>query len=91
MNRYRQHFGQSVDKWDRFSGPRAKRLEEIRERHLCQLSGADWSAADPDAAALHRYVELSRSQPSVEDAIEAAAEGRRILARDVDVPLGAAA
>lgn len=91
LKRYRQHFGVSNDVWDGFVGPRADRLEKIRERHLCDVSGGDWDAADPDVEALKRYLELSQSQPSVEDAILTAIEGLHYLTADVAVPLGAAA
>jgi hypothetical protein len=72
LEHFSQDFGGSdQDRWSRFAGARADRLEAIRERHLCELSAADWDAADPDAAACKLYMELSASQPTVADAIEA--------------------
>src|SRR6266567_9212857 len=88
LNAYSQHFGLTRDQWCAYSGPRALKLEAIRERHLIELSGADWNAPNPDAAACRRYVDLTREQPSVEQAIDDACAGRAVQCRDYDVSLG---
>lgn len=86
---FTQSFGLTSDRWSRFAGRRADQLEAIRERHLSELSGADWNASNPDAAACKRFMALSAEQPSVAEAIEAAIGATRtIKCRDYDMSVG---
>lgn len=83
-------FGLTRELVGRYRGQRADSLDRIRDRHLRELTGADFGAPDPDAQACRHYLSLDRAQPTVEAAIDAAVEGREVPTVEVDLSIAAA-